>query len=64
MEIYSIEQRRINVVHFNVDMKNVRQLRNNTAITNVKFQSVGQRRTNVVNITIGKILKKNLDRQK
>ena len=64
MEIYSIEQRRINVVYFNVDMKNVRQLRNNTAIANVKFQSVGQRRTNVVNITIGKILKKNLDRQK
>ena len=44
----NIEQYRINVVYFNVDMNNVRQHRNNVVIFNVKFHNVGKRGNNVV----------------
>ena len=44
-------QRRINVVYFNVDMNNVRQLRNNVVISNVEFYNFGKRWNNVVKMT-------------
>ena len=56
----NVEQRRINVVHFNVDLNNVRQRRNNVAIFNLDFHNVGQRWNNVVNMKIWKKKKKKL----
>ena len=56
----NVEQRRINVVYFNVDMNNVRERRNNIAIFNVKFYNVGKRRNNVVKMTASKKNKKKL----
>ena len=59
VEIYNVEQRRINVVYFNVDINNVWQRRrNNVVIFNVEFHDVDQRRKNVVNMTICKMLKR------
>ena len=59
VEIYNVEQRRINVVYFNVDINNVWQRRrNNVVIFNVEFHNVDQRRKNVVNMTICKMLKR------
>ena len=52
VEIYNVEQRRINVVYFNNDINNVKQDRNNVVIFNVEFQS----RNNVVNMIISKKL--------
>ena len=49
--IYKVEQRRISVAYFNADVNNVRQHWNNN-IFNVDFQNIGQRRINVVNMTI------------
>ena len=40
--VYNVEQRRINVVHFNVDLNIVGQRRNNVVIFNVDFNNVGQ----------------------
>ena len=48
------EQRRINVVYFNVDMDNVRQRWNNVVIWNVQFHNVGKRQNNVVKMSISK----------
>ena len=56
--MYNVEQRRINVAYFNVDMNNVRQRRNNV-IFNVEFYNVGKRRNNVVKMTASKKNKKN-----
>ena len=42
------------VVHFNVDLNNVRQHRNNVVIFNVDFHNVWQRWNNVVNTSIWK----------
>ena len=53
VRIYKLEQRRIDVVYFNVHLNNVRQRRNNV-IFNVYFDNVGRRRNNVVNKTIWK----------
>ena len=47
-EIYSIEQRRINVVCLKVDLNNIRQGRNKFAIFTVNFHNVGQRWNNVM----------------
>ena len=58
IEMYNVEQCRINVVYFNVDMNNVRQRRNNIVIFNVKFYNVGKRRNNVVKMTASKKNKK------
>ena len=52
--IYNIEQRRINVVYFNVDMNNVRERGNN----------VGQHRNNVVNMNTCKKDKNKTSSQK
>ena len=52
-------QRRINVVYFNVDMNNIRQRRNNVVIFNVEFYNVGKRRNNVVKMTASKKNKNN-----
>ena len=57
--MYNVEQRRINVVYFNVDMNNVRQRRNNIDIFNVEFYNVAKRRNNVVKMTASKKNKKN-----
>ena len=57
--MYNVEQRRINVVYFNVDMNNVRQRRNNIDIFNVEFYNVAKRRNNVVKMTASKKIKKN-----
>ena len=57
--MYNVEQRRIDVVYFNVDMNNVRQRRNNIDIFNVEFYNVGKRRNNVVKMTASKKNKKN-----
>ena len=56
-EIYYIEQRRINVVYFIIDINNVIQHQNNV-ILKVEFQNVDQRRNNLLNMTIFKKLKK------
>ena len=37
--------------YFNVDMNNIRQLRNNVVIFNVEFYNVGKRRNNVAKVT-------------
>ena len=42
------------VVHFNVDLNNVRQHRNNVVIFNVDFHNVGQRWNNAVNTSTWK----------
>ena len=57
--MYNVEQRRINVVYFKVDMNNVRKRRNNVVIFNVQFYNVGKRRNNVVKMTISKKNKTN-----
>ena len=49
--IYSVEQRRINVVYFNIDI-NVRQRQNN--IFNVELHNVGKRGSNIVQMTMSK----------
>ena len=54
VETCNVEQRRINVVHFNVDFNNVRQCRNIVVIFNVDFYNLRQRWNNVVNMTIWK----------
>ena len=51
------EERRINVVFFNVDINNVSQRLNNVVILNVNFHNVDQRQNNVVNMAIFKKLK-------
>ena len=53
VEIY-VEQRRINIAHFKVDLNNIRQRRKNVVIFNVDFHNAGQRWSNVVNMTIWK----------
>ena len=58
VEIYNVEQRRINVVYFNNDINNVKQDRNNVVIFNVEFHKADQSRNNVVNMIISKKLKK------
>ena len=58
VEIYNVEQRRINVFYFYVDINNVRQRQNNFVILNVKFPNVDQRRNNVLKMTIFKKLKR------
>ena len=57
VETYNVEQRRINIVHFNVDFNNVRQFRNIVVIFNVDFYNVRQGWNNVVNMTIWKKIK-------
>ena len=57
-QVYNVEQRHINVVYFNVDINNFRQLQSAAVIFNVEFHNVGQRRNNVVNVTIFQRLKK------
>ena len=47
-----VGKRQINVVYFNVDMNNVRQLRNNVDILNVEFYNVVKRRNNVVEMAV------------
>ena len=49
VEIYNVEQRRINIFYFNVD---IRKRRNNFFIFHVKFHKVDQSRNNVMNMTI------------
>ena len=56
VEIYNVEQRRINVVYFNNDINNVKQDRNNVVIFNVEFHKADQSRNNVVNMIISKKL--------
>ena len=41
VQIYNVEQRRINVLYFKVDLNNVRQRQNNVVIFNVDFHNVG-----------------------
>ena len=41
-EYVNVEQRRISVAYFNVDLNNVRQRQNNVVILNVDFHNVGQ----------------------
>ena len=41
-------------MHFNVDMNNVKQRRNNVFIFNVEFYNVGKRRNNVMKMTTSK----------
>ena len=60
VEIYNVEHRRINAVHFKVDLNNVRRL-NNVAIFNLDIHNVEQRWNNVVNMTIWKKIKINLN---
>ena len=50
--IYSVEQRRVNVVYFNIDINNVRKPQNN--IFNVELHNVGKRGSNIVEMTISK----------
>ena len=50
----NFEQRRINVVYFNVDLNNIRQRRKNVVIFNLDFHNVEQYQNNVVNMTIWK----------
>ena len=59
VEIYNVEQLRINIIYFDVDFNNVRQHRNNV-IFNVDFCNLRQRRNNVVNMKIFKKLKNKL----
>ena len=59
----NIEQYRINVVYFNVDMNNVRQHRNNVVIFNVKFHNVGKRGNNVVKTSFSEKNKKNSNKK-
>ena len=47
-------------MYFNVDMKNVRQRRNNVVIFKVQFYNVGKRWNNVVKMTTSKKNKKKL----
>ena len=54
VQIYNVEQRRINVLYFKVDLNNVRQRQNNVVIFNVDFHNVGQRWNNLVNMIIWK----------
>ena len=54
LEIYNVEQRRINIIYSTVVTNNVRQRRNNVLIFNIEFYNVGRRRNNVVNMTISK----------
>ena len=54
----NVEQHRINVLHFNVDLNNTRQRRNKVVIFNLDFHNVGQRWNNVVNMKIWKKKKK------
>ena len=51
--IFNVEQRWINILHFNVDL-NVRQRQNNVVIFNVELHNVEPRRDNVGNMTIKK----------
>ena len=55
-----VEQRRINVVYFEVNLNNVKKRQNNVFIFNIDFRNVGQFRNNVVNWTICKNLKNKL----
>ena len=57
-KIYSVEQRRINVVHFDIDINNARQCWNNFLIFSIEFQDIDQRQNNVVNINICKKLER------
>ena len=57
VEIYNVEQRRINFAYFNVHINNVRQRQNNV-IFKVEFHNVDQCRNNVVNMTIFKKLER------
>ena len=54
VEIYNIEQHRVNLVNFSVNINNFRQRRNNVVIFNVEFHKVDQSQNNVVNMTICK----------
>ena len=51
--IYDVKQRQINNVYSSVDV-NIRQRRNNVVLLNVEFHNVGQRRKNVVEMTVFK----------
>ena len=53
-----VEQRRINIVYFNVDMNNIIQRPNSAVIFNVEFHNFDQRRNNVVNMIIFKKFKR------
>ena len=55
--IYNVEDRRIDVAYFNVDIKNVRQLQNNNVIFNVEFHNIDQSWNNFMNMTMCKKLK-------
>ena len=55
----NVEQRRNNVLYFNVDINNVRQRRNNVATFNLEFHNVDQRQINV-NMSIRKKLKREI----
>ena len=60
VEIYNVEERQINIDYFDVDLNNVRQLQDNFVTFNVDFRKIGHRQNSVVNATICKELKNEL----
>ena len=54
IEIYNVEQSRINVGNFKSDLSNIRQRRNNVVNFNVDFHNTEQSWSNVVNMAIWK----------
>ena len=53
VEVQNVQQRRINVNCFKVELSNVSQRQNNV-IFNIDFHNVGQSRNNVLDMTIWK----------